>query len=151
MNETNLISGFLAKALLHCKAPAAILLAGSALYGQTQLWRSDPNTVTVQELWHNVPAAAQREMRQAEKALARGNVLGIDPDRISQVPDRILLTAARNNLAFHLIPTEPESAIRHFEEAARINPHHPLLFANLAVAYCLIQKFDAAELAARRS
>ena len=145
------ISISLAKALLRFKTPAAIVLAGSALCGQTRLWRSNPNIVTLQELQHSVPGAAQREMRQAERALA----LGREQEAIVHMKSAVRLdpayVAARNNLAVHLLPFEPESAIGHLEEAARINPHHPILFANLAVAYCLVRKFDAAELAARRS
>jgi tetratricopeptide (TPR) repeat protein len=44
---------------------------------------------------------------------------------------------------------KPESGIAQLEEAAKIDPHQPVLFGNLAAAYAVIRKFDASEGAAR--
>lgn len=165
---------------------AAVLLAGSALFGQTNTssgprgwdqrqpihpfpdWNDIPvtsrgpqqphadsnvaasNTVTAQELHHKVPKKARKEVEKAERARAKNRMdeaivhfkqaISIDPE----------LVAARNNLAaIYLRAAQPEPAIAQLEEAAKIDPKHPVLFRNLAVGYAMIHNLEAAERAAR--
>jgi len=110
-----------------------------------------PNIVSVHELSHRVPRAAQAEMNKANKArLKQGcddavehlrNAVRIDPDYV----------AARNNLATCLMDTDPVSAAAELEKAIEIDPHHAMLFHNLALAYLVSNKLEAAERAARNA
>jgi len=106
-------------------------------------------TVTLQELRHVVPRAAQAEMEKAYKAGLRHQpeqelehlrkAILIDPEYI----------AARNNLGVCLLEIEPASAIVQWEEAIKVNPHKGLLYNNLAIGYVLIRNLEGAERAAR--
>jgi len=106
--------------------------------------------VTVQELNHNVPKKARKEVEKAERAHAK-NQIG---EAIVHFKQAILIdpifVAARNNLAaIYLRAANPEPAIAQLEEAVKIDPHHPILFKNLTVGYIMIHNFEAAERVAR--
>src|SRR5438128_850874 len=59
------------------------------------------------------------------------------------------LVAARNDLAVHLMERDPKRAIAEFQEAIKIDPHHPILWGNLAVEYAVQDQFAEAERIAR--
>lgn len=108
------------------------------------------NTVTFQQLRHKVPKKALQEADKAERARAKNRTdeaithyrqaISIDPEFVG----------ARNNLgALYLDIEKPEDAVVQLEDAAKIDPHHPVVFGNLAVGYAMMNKFDASENAAR--
>lgn len=107
------------------------------------------NVVTVEQLHHAVPGKARREMEKAEKARAEKKLdtaadhyhraIAIDP----------AFVAARNNLAAMLLKDRPEAAAAQLEEAVKADPHNPILFENLVLAYSRTGQLDAAERAAR--
>jgi tetratricopeptide (TPR) repeat protein len=107
------------------------------------------NLVTVQELRHVVPKAAQAEFAKWKTADSKGRMdqaidhlyraVAIDPEFV----------AARNNLAVRLMETDPKRAIAEFEEAIKIDPHQPNLWGNLAVGYAMQDQFAEAERTAR--
>jgi tetratricopeptide (TPR) repeat protein len=106
--------------------------------------------VTVQELSHPIPQKALKEAELSEKARIKNNIeemikhlqkaIAIDPEFV----------AARNNLAvIRLKANDPAAAVEELNEAVKINPHHPILFKNLALSYSELREFEAAERAAR--
>jgi tetratricopeptide (TPR) repeat protein len=110
------------------------------------------NTVTVHELRHAVPKKAQKEMEKAEKAHLQerkdeardhlNRAIVFDPEFV----------AARNNLAaLYLTEGNGEAAVEQLEEAVKIDPRNPVIFANLTLGYTMSHKLDAAELAARET
>lgn len=142
-------------ALIAAPYALTVLFSTAAVNGQSSHFRipgSEENSsysVTVQELRHEVPKAARAEMDKAEKASRKHKTdeeiehlrkaIGIDPEYI----------AARNNLAVSLLITDTESAIAQLEEATKSDPHHPVVFYNLALGYLMLHQLDAAEKAAR--
>lgn len=114
--------------------------------------RGYPGTVSVQELKHNIPGKALKEMKKADEARTKKDIdkailhlqraVAFDPDYV----------AARNNLAaLYLTRGEAKPALEQLEPAIKMDPHAPLPFSNLAVAYLMMRQFDAAERAARQT
>ena len=154
----------------------ALLLAGTALFGQTAGWQgvgfdeqqmgvvpeirvtpvepghgdTDSNVVTLQELSHTVPAKARKEMQKAEAARARKRMdEAIDHlnKAVSIDPDFV---AARNNLAvFYFYDNRIEPAVAQLLEAIKIDPWNSTLSTNLTVGYILSHKLEDAERTAR--
>jgi len=139
--------GWITAALTICHS----LFAQTGIRPAIQFRDETSPTVTLQELQHVVPSEARAEMEKAEKARMKHQrdqqidhlkkALHLDPENV----------AARNNLSICLVPIDLASAIAHWEEAIRINPHIGLLFSNLAVGHALNHNLEAAEDAARRS
>ena len=131
------------------------LLIASLSFGQEerlsvlQSRSNGSNLVTLQELQHVVPKAAQAEFAKWKTADSKGRMdqaighlyraIAIDPEFV----------AARNNLAIHLMKTDPKRAIVEFEEAIKVDPHHSILWGNLAVGYAVQDQFPEAERTAR--
>ena len=107
------------------------------------------HSVTVEELSHVVPKTARAEMDKAEKAARKRNLDGQIEHLRKAIEIDAQYVSARNSLALSLFTRDPTSAVSELEQAIDIDPHQPLLFNNLAIAYLLLKKVDEAERAAR--
>jgi tetratricopeptide (TPR) repeat protein len=53
--------------------------------------------------------------------------------------------------ALSVVKGEPEQAIEHLEHAAKLDSNIPVTFANLALAYAMVDRFDEAETSLKRA
>lgn len=117
-----------------------------------QLRASTPATVSVKQLLHQPPGKAASEYDKGEKARIEGRV----EEAIAHFNKAIKLdpefVGARNNAAaLYMVHGQPAAAIDVLEPATKMDPHNPLPFSNLAVAYMMTKRLDAAEHAARQT
>jgi tetratricopeptide (TPR) repeat protein len=128
--------------ILSQPAPAAILSA------DVPAPRWQPYTsgiVTVEQLHHRVPAKAKDETEKGDKAFQRARIddairhyklaIAVDPS----------LVEARNNLATCLVQSDLPAAVEQLEQAVQADPHHPLLYRNLALVYAFSSRLGDAE------
>ena len=113
-------------------------------------WETDTsNVVTVEQLRYRVPAKAKDEIEKGQKALQRARIddairhyklaVAVDPS----------LVVARNNLAVCFLQSDLPAAIDQLEHAVQVDPHRPVLFRNLTLAYAFSARFGDAERAGR--
>jgi len=123
-------------------APAASLLAGVS----APRWQPyTSGVVTIEQLSRRVPAKAKDETEKGDKALQRARIddairhyklaIAVDPS----------LVEARNNLAVCLMQSDLPSAVDQLEQAVQADPHHPLLYRNLALVYAFSSRLGDAE------
>jgi hypothetical protein len=128
--------------MLSQPAPAA---APSAAVSAFQWETYTSGVVTVEQLRHRVPAKAKNEMEKGQKALQRARIddairhyklaIAVDPS----------LVVARNNLAMCFMQSDLPAAIDQLEQAVQVDPHHPVLYRNLTLAYAFSARFVDAE------
>jgi tetratricopeptide (TPR) repeat protein len=101
--------------------------------------------VTVNQLRHRVPAKAQREAEKGQKALKLARIDdAIKHYKLAVEADPSLIVA-RNNLAVCFIQSDPSAAVDQLEQAIQLDPHHPVLYRNLTLAYASSARFGDAE------
>jgi tetratricopeptide (TPR) repeat protein len=141
-----LFSTLLVSLILGQPAPAAILSAGIPAP------RWEPYTsgvITAEELRHRVPAKAKDEAEKGDKAFRRAKIGdAIRHYKLALVADPSLVEA-RNNLAVCLVQSDPGAAVVQLEQAVEADPHHPVLYRNLALVYAFASRFSDAERAGR--
>jgi Flp pilus assembly protein TadD len=103
------------------------------------------SVVTVEQLRHRVPAKAKNEIDKGQIALQRARIddairhyklaVAVDPS----------LVEARNNLAVCLVQSDLPEAVAQLEQAVQVDPHHPVLYRNLTIAYAFSARFGDAE------
>jgi tetratricopeptide (TPR) repeat protein len=103
------------------------------------------SAVTVDQMRHRVPAKAKDEMEKGQAALQRARIddairhyklaVAVDPS----------LVVARNNLAVCFMQSDLPAAVDQLEQAVLVDPHHPVLYRNLTIAYASSTRFGDAE------
>jgi tetratricopeptide (TPR) repeat protein len=101
--------------------------------------------VTVQQLRHRVPAKAKDETEKGDKAFQHARLddairhyklaIAVDPS----------LVEAGNNLAVCLMQSDLPAAVDQLEQTVELDPHHPVLYRNLTLAYAFSSRFGDAE------
>lgn len=110
------------------------------------------STVSLAELRHKVPAKAQKEFAQAQKAWDNKdwtacldhlkNAVAIDPQFIQ---------AHRGMGIVYSRLRQPEKVISSFQEVLMLDPKAPAAYGYIGPAYVNLAKYDEAEVAARRA
>ncbi|HWB86008.1 MAG TPA: tetratricopeptide repeat protein [Bryobacteraceae bacterium] len=114
--------------------------------------RSDGNTVSVHQLTHKVPAAAQKAFNKGQKAVKKGNheeaakcfleAVTIDPE----------FTDAYNDLGASQVELgRLAEAAEAFQKVIDIEPDHPLGLHNLSIVLAKMHRFREAGETARRA
>jgi Flp pilus assembly protein TadD len=107
------------------------------------------SVVTVEQLRRHMPAKARVEMEKGQKALEHASIVdAIQHYKLAIAADPTLIVA-RNNLAICFMQSDPPAAVVQLEQAVQVDPHHPVLYRNLALAYAASARLGAAERAGR--
>ena len=113
-------------------------------------WKTYSSSVaTVEQLRHRVPAKANNEIEKGQKALQRARIDDAIKHYKLAVAFDPSLVAARNNLAVCFMQSDPPAAVEQLEQAVQVDPHHPVLYRNLTLAYASSARFGDAERAGR--
>ncbi len=109
-------------------------------------------TISITRLEHKVPGKAQKEFKNAARAVDKGEAaqaiehlqkaIEIDPDYME----------AHNNLGVrYMLKGDFQTAMTHFDRAAKLDPGSALAAVNTAAALFSLKRFDEAAVAARHA
>jgi len=109
-------------------------------------------TVSIQQLQHKIPPAAQKEFSKGVAASKKGNHQGaVDHFKKAVSIDPELADGYNNLGAAYTALGQPEQAAAAFQKAIDVVPDHRSALANLSVTLCKMQQYHEAELMARRA
>ena len=113
-------------------------------------WKTySSSVVSAAQLRHPVVAKARDEMEKGQKALQHASIDdAIRHYKLAIAADSSLVVA-RNNLAICFMQSDPPAAVDQLEQAIKVDPRHPVLYKNLALAYASSERLRDAERAGR--